>query len=150
MDLKFVAYSIYLIISVLLTVWVGRTLFRNGQIFLDEALGNETLARSVNHLLVVGFYLLNLGYVTIGLKINSVIDTPSVAFEALSWKLGLVLLVLGAIHFFNVYVLSRFRRRRLLELGPPPVAPSYRVPVQPSHPQPSHQQPSHQQPSPQP
>jgi hypothetical protein len=131
MDLKVVAYSIYLVISVLLTLWVGRTLFRNGQVFLDEALGNEHLARSVNHLLVVGFYLLNLGYVTIGLKINSAIDTASVAFEALSWKLGLVLLVLGVVHFFNVYVLSRFRRRRLMELAPPPIPPSYRVPANP-------------------
>jgi hypothetical protein len=130
-DLKFIAYSIYLVISIALTIWVGRTLFRNGQVFLDDALGNQQLARSVNQLLVVGFYLLNLGYASIALKINALVDTPSVAFEALSLKLGLVLLVLGAIHFFNVYVLSRFRRRRLLDQLPPPVAPSYRVPPKP-------------------
>jgi hypothetical protein len=55
-------YLAYLLISVALTVWVARTLHRNGRIFLvDSFLGNEPLADSVNHLLVVGFYLINIG-----------------------------------------------------------------------------------------
>ncbi len=112
MDLKLVTYLIYLAISVALTCWVARTLFRNGQVFLDEALRDERLAASVNQLLVVGFYLLNLGYVAVALKIPLAIDTPSAAMENLAWKVGLVLLVLGAMHFFNLYVLSRFRRRQ--------------------------------------
>jgi hypothetical protein len=124
MDLKLGAYLVYLAVSCALTWWVARTLFRNGQVFLDDALGDERLAMSVNHLLVVGFYLLNLGYVAVALKIDSPIDSGSAAMEALAWKLGLVLLVLGTVHFGNVYVLSRFRRRRLLEHAPPPVLPS--------------------------
>ncbi|MFD0430193.1 hypothetical protein ACFQ60_29755 [Streptomyces zhihengii] len=69
MDLTVVAYVIYLLISVALTVWVARTLSRNGKIFLADVLkGNETLADAVNHLLVVGFYLVNLGFVTLYLK----------------------------------------------------------------------------------
>jgi hypothetical protein len=135
-DLKLATYLIYLAVSIALTWWVARTLFRNGQVFLDEALRDERLAASVNHLLVVGFYLLNLGYVAVALKISTSIDTASAAMENLAWKLGLVLLVLGAIHFSNLYVLSRFRRRRLLESAAPPVAPARKVPPPPAPPPP--------------
>jgi p-aminobenzoyl-glutamate transporter AbgT len=127
-DLKLVTYLVYLAVSITLTWWVGRTLFRNGQVFLDEALRDERLAASVNHLLVVGFYLLNLGYVAVALKITTQIDSANAAMESLAWKVGFVLLVLGAIHFFNLYVLSRFRRRKLLESVPPPVPPTRQMP----------------------
>src|SRR5690349_14833526 len=63
------SYLAYLAISIALTVWVARTLHKNGRIFLVETfLGNEALADSVNHLLVVGFYLVNIGFVTLALK----------------------------------------------------------------------------------
>jgi hypothetical protein len=121
-------YLLYLLLSIALTAWVARTLFRNGQVFLDDALGSERLARSVNHLLVVGFYLLNLGYATVAIRVSNEVSSPSSAIETLSVKIGLVLLVLGGVHFANLYVLSRFRRRRLLETAPPPVAPSQVLP----------------------
>ncbi len=59
-------YLSYLLISIALTVWVAKTLHQNGRIFLvDSFLGNEALADSINHLLFVGFYLVNLGFVTL-------------------------------------------------------------------------------------
>ncbi|MDG6101607.1 hypothetical protein [Dactylosporangium aurantiacum] len=129
MDLKLGTYLIYLAVSILLTVWVARTLLKNGQVFLDDAFADERLAKSVNHLLVVGFYLLNLGYVAVALKIGQSLPDGSSAMEALAWKLGLVLLVLGGLHFFNLYVLSRFRRRRMLDQLPPPVPPARMIPA---------------------
>ncbi|MEU0554854.1 hypothetical protein [Dactylosporangium sp. NPDC006015] len=129
MDLKLGTYLIYLAVSIVLTVWVARTLLKNGQVFLDDALTDERLAKSVNHLLVVGFYLLNLGYVAVALKIGQRLPDGSSAMEALAWKLGLVLLVLGGLHFFNLFVLSRFRRRRMLDQLPPPVPPTRMMPA---------------------
>ncbi|GAA1528235.1 hypothetical protein GCM10009827_051800 [Dactylosporangium maewongense] len=129
MDLKLGTYLIYLAVSIVLTVWVARTLLKNGQVFLDDALTDERLAKSVNHLLVVGFYLLNLGYVAVALKIGQRLPDGSSAMEALAWKLGLVLLVLGGLHFFNLFVLSRFRRRRILDQLPPPVPPTRMMPA---------------------
>ena len=107
-----ITYAAYLVISVFLTVWVARTLHKNGRVFLIEVFnGDEALADSVNHLLVVGFYLINLGYVTLALKIGDVIDTPQQGIEALSYKVGLVLLVLGGMHFFNLLIFQRIHRR---------------------------------------
>src|SRR5579885_1971832 len=98
-------YLAYLGISVCLTVWVARTLHKNGRIFLvDSFLGNEALADSVNHLLVVGFYLINIGYVTLALRASASATNAQEALEQLSTKIGTVLLVLGAMHFFNLAV----------------------------------------------
>lgn len=104
-------YVIYLVISLVLTVWVARTLFRNGRVFLVDAMrGNAQLADSVNHLLVVGFYLINVGYVSLMLKYGTYPRTVAQVFEHTSTKVGTVLLVLGAMHFLNLYVFSRMRR----------------------------------------
>ena len=106
-----VTYLLYLAISICLTIWVARTLFKNGRIFLIDVFhGDDALADSVNHLLVVGFYLINFGYVTLALKLGYHVETAQEGIEALSWKVGLVLLVLGAMHFFNLLVFTRIRR----------------------------------------
>src|SRR5262245_56168217 len=110
---KVAMYVVYLLISIGLTIWVGRTLFRNGKVFLEDAFGDERLAGSVNHLLVVGFYLLNLGFVSVAMRDGTPISDTADAIEALSLKLGLVLLVLGAVHLFNVFALGRYRRNRM-------------------------------------
>ena len=120
-----VTYAVYLLISVNLTIWVARTLHKRGAIFLVEAFhGNQELASSVNHLLVVGFYLINIGFVSLALKSEAQIATTRAAIEMLSDKLGWVLLILGGMHFFNLFVFSRIRSRgRQAVPPPPPVAP---------------------------
>ncbi|WP_328968890.1 hypothetical protein [Streptomyces sp. NBC_00239] len=125
MDLTVVAYVIYLLISVGLTIWVARTLTSNGRIFISDVLqGNEKLADAVNHLLVVGFYLVNLGFVTLYLRAADSVEDARGLFEALSVKLGVVLLVLGFMHLANVWVLNKIRRRGVMEReNTPPVAP---------------------------
>lgn len=120
-----IAYALYLPISVALTIWVARTLSQNGLIFLVDAFhGNEELARSVNHLLVVGFYLINIGYVALALSSGVKPRTPVEGVEFLSTKIGWVLVVLGLMHFFNMYVFNRMRRRAVQRHEPPPIAPS--------------------------
>lgn len=124
------SYLAYVAISVTLTIWVARTLHKNGRIFLVDAFhGNEALADSVNHLLVVGFYLINIGYVTLALKTAQKPFDVETAIELLSTKIGLVLLVLGGMHFMNMIVFSRLRRRAMREVAPPPVPPQARIPV---------------------
>jgi len=129
------SYLGYLVLSLGLTAWVARTLSKNGRVFLvDSFLGNTELADSVNHLLVVGFYLINIGYVSLALKYgDKPTDLPG-AIEALSTKVGLVLIVLGVMHFFNLYVFTRMRRRGLLRSQKPPVLPdAYIEPVGGAH-----------------
>src|SRR5436189_4341492 len=107
---------VYLAISIALTVWVARTLHRNGRVFLLDCFhGNSELADSVNHLLVVGFYLINVGFVAMALRFGVLAGDVKEALESLSTKVGLVLLVLGFMHFFNLAVFTTCRRRALHE-----------------------------------
>jgi hypothetical protein len=115
---------VYLAISIALTIWVAHTLHKNGRIFLVDVFhGNDALADSVNHLLVVGFYLINLGYVSLALKLGYAINNTQEGIEALSVKIGMVLIVLGGMHFFNLFVFSRMRKRTNKQQDHPPVGP---------------------------
>jgi hypothetical protein len=122
-----VTYLAYLFLSIALTAWVARTLHKRGAIFLIDAFhGNAQLADSINHLLVVGFYLINIGFVSLALKTPAVISNSRSAIELLSDKMGMVLLILGGMHFFNLYVFSRIRRGSEPARRPmaPPVMPN--------------------------
>lgn len=113
-------YSAYLAISLAVTIWVARTLHRSGRTFLVDAFhGNTELADSVNRLLVVGFYLINIGYVTRALRTSDEVTTARAAIEMVSDKVGLVLVVLGAMHFLNLYVFNRLRKRAEADVRPP-------------------------------
>jgi hypothetical protein len=125
-----ITYLLYLAISVTITVWVARTLHTNGRVFLVDAFhGNEPLADSINHLLLVGFYLVNIGYVSLALRSGDRAANLQELLEVLSTKVGVVMLVLGGMHFFNLYVFSRMRKRALLHGVPPPLPPSDQLPV---------------------
>jgi hypothetical protein len=107
-----ITYVTYLLISLMITIWVAHTLSVNGYLFLVDGFnGDEALARSVNHLLVVGFYLINMGYVTLALRFGDRPTNLPESIEILSTKIGLVLLVLGFMHFFNIKVINTFRDR---------------------------------------
>jgi predicted MFS family arabinose efflux permease len=127
MNLVVTTYFVYLVISVLLTVWVARTLHKGGRVFLVDVFQREDLADSVNHLLVVGFYLVNLGFIAMFLKYGDKPTDLREAIEFLASKVGIVLLVLGAMHFFNIFIFSRMRARAMLYGAPPPVSPDGHV-----------------------
>ncbi|MEJ6728172.1 MAG: hypothetical protein QNK83_03265 [Akkermansiaceae bacterium] len=117
-----IACSLYLAIAIPVTIWVAKTLHKNRRVFLVDTFGgNSEMADSVNHLLVVGFYLVNIGFVSLFLKIDSKVQEVTGIFEALSTKLGIVLLVLGAMHFMNLFIFSKLREtpRKI----PPPLTP---------------------------
>jgi hypothetical protein len=119
---------VYLAVSLAVTIWVARTLYKNGRVFLVHAFqGNTDLADSINHLLVVGFYLINLGYVTLALRTSYAADTPRQAIELFSDKIGTILVVLGVMHFLNLYVFNRLRRRGQEYMDPPPLPPDTRI-----------------------
>jgi hypothetical protein len=126
-----VCYFAYLAVSLAVTIWVAQTLRHNGRSFLIDAFhGNRELADSVNHLLVVGFYLINVGYVTLALHTAADVATVRSAIELVCDKLGLVLIVLGVMHFLNLYVFNRLRRSGQADLRPP-FPPDGQISIQP-------------------
>jgi hypothetical protein len=107
-----VTYVVYLLISVALTVFVGSALSRSGRIFLLDVFGGQVApAQAASRLVVVGFYLLNLGFVTLTMRMSGEIGGARQVIQVLSVKIGEVLLVLGGLYVANIGFLTRLRRR---------------------------------------
>ncbi len=116
MNYIIITYSCYLIITIILTIWVARTMFKNGKVFLIDIFhGNKELADSVNNLLLVGFYLINLGYAVYTLQVTGSINNVQQVIEELSIKVGLIILILGGMHFFNLYIFFSLRKKAVHE-----------------------------------
>jgi len=112
MEFKVITYIVYIVISLILTFWVGGTLHKYGRTFLlDIFKQNELLTDSINKLLLIGFYLLNFGYILYALYSHRVIESTTQMIELLSTKIGGIVIVLGVIHIFNILVLLRVRRK---------------------------------------
>lgn len=124
MDIYASTYGSYLTISITMTIWVARTLSKNGALFLIDVFdGNKQLADAVNHLLVVGFYLINFGYISLMLKMGYDVNSLRQVVEALSSKVGLVLVVLGFMHFMNLAIFTAIRKKSSGDQTVPPVQP---------------------------
>jgi hypothetical protein len=121
-------YGVYAAVAVGLTAWLARTLFRSGTAFLHDVFEDRpALADALNRLLVVGFYMLNLGYALFILRAGRGLQ----AFEAVQFlvnRLAILLGTLGLIHFVNVFVFWRIRAHREQRHFPPPVAPQMVIP----------------------
>ena len=128
-------YAAYVAVAVGLTTWLARTLFRNGTAFLHDVFEDRpALADALNRLLVVGFYMLNMGYAFYVLRSGRGLDAFS-AVQFLVNKLAILLLTLAGLHFVNVFVFWQIRSHREQRLLPPPVAPQAHLPVAPPMPQ---------------
>ncbi len=107
-----IAYMIYIVLSIGITIWVAQTLFKNGRIFVIDAFaGNEQMADAVNHLLLVGFYLVNVGFVALFMRFGTKPENVTQVFEFIATKVGIVLFFLGIAHFFNIFNFSRIRKK---------------------------------------
>lgn len=105
-----IVYAAYATISVLLTIFLARTLSVNGRIFLEKVFASDPqFGDAVNRLLVVGFYLVNFGYACLHL-VGGDAHSARTAIEILAEKLGWLLLALAAMHFLNLWIFNRIRR----------------------------------------
>lgn len=113
-------YITYLTLTVTITIFVATTLFRNGKLFLVDIFhGNKELAQAVNNLLLVGFYLINLGYAVYTMRIVGNVDTARDMAEILSKRIGAIILILGAMHFGNMYIFFKLRKRAIADRNDP-------------------------------
>jgi hypothetical protein len=106
MNYNIISYGIYLLITIYVVVVVGGLIHKNGRPFLINVFHqNISLADSVNNLLLIGYYLFNIGYCIISLKIWKEIGSLQEVTETLSYKIGMIVFILGLMHLFNVLML---------------------------------------------
>jgi len=105
-------YPLYFGLSIAMKIWVARTLSKNGEVFLVKCFGqDDVLAKSTNHLLVVGFYLINIGFIAVRMGGWNADQAINETIPYVGSKIGLTALVLGAMHFFNMFMIASFGRK---------------------------------------
>lgn len=114
--INLITYLIYLAISLTATWHLGQRLNQSGLVFLTHHLnGEQSLARAINSLLLIGFYLINIGYILLVININGLhvvgseqaIDLNN-QIQFLARNIGLVVLMLGGMHMLLLYVLAHW------------------------------------------
>jgi len=109
------AYIVYLFFTYLITIRVGWRFYKSGEVYILHLLSNdERLTRFINRLLLVGYYLLNLGYVALMLQRWEKVDSLLMLFLTVAEKTAQILLLLGIMHFVNMAALFWFSRHQHL------------------------------------
>jgi hypothetical protein len=100
------AYIIYLVITYLITAWVGKILYKNGRHYILAVLKNdEQLTDIINKILLVGYYLMNLGYATIMLSFWKTISSFAELIASVGTMTGKIVLSLAVMHYINMYAI---------------------------------------------
>lgn len=94
MGLDLITFILYLFIAGNTTVFVGRTLYSNGEVFLEIIFASlPKLVKPLNNILLIGFYLINLGFVLAFFSWKPPNLSWMECFEFLVNSLGIVYLV---------------------------------------------------------
>ena len=111
MNFNVIGYSIYIAMIIYITFFIGKKFHSNGRVFLHEILIDHSICEAVNNILLVAYYLLNIGNAIIMIKTWPQIESTSVLIEVMSMNLGQVILLLAGIHYVNITLLLIGRKR---------------------------------------
>ncbi len=111
-------YTIYLVISLTVTVLVGKHLHKHGYFLILDLFKNEQFTKAVNNFLLIGYYLINLGYVALTIQSIGAVNSFDSGLERLAEKIGFILLVLGFMHLANILGLKLIstKRERIIKM----------------------------------
>lgn len=112
MNLNILAYCVYGLVSIIITVFVGKAFHKNGYFYVISIFVEEQIATAINNLLLIGYYLLNIGFVIYKISDWRKITNTIELVENLSFSLALIFILLGLMNLVNIAVLSFFRKRK--------------------------------------
>lgn len=113
MSFNIIAYSIYLLVTVYVTVVVGYGFHKHGHyLILDLFNGNEPATKAINNMLLVGYYLVNIGYLALSITTWPTLvnwaDTIGLLFD----RVSIILILLGLLHVNNIVWLHILSKRK--------------------------------------
>lgn len=108
-----VAYLFYLFLSVFTVVGVGRSLHRQGKIYLFGECPDDKLSTSTNNFLYIGYCLLNTGFALFFLGTGKPLASLTESIEFVAASQGIIFLTLGLLHFLNILLAPKIVRALL-------------------------------------
>ena len=109
MDFNLIGYAIYLTVTAVIILRVGNICYRNGNIFVGELVpGHEDLCKRVNQILLLGYYLLNIGYCAITLVQWDTIETVAALVETIALKSAIIICIISVLHYCNIFIITNY------------------------------------------
>lgn len=116
MNLNLVSYLFFFPTMVALAIWVARTAHRNGEVWLMEIFqGDGRLVRAINDTLLIGCYVVNIGYIALVISRWGEIESLAQMLALLSERFALIVFTLAFLHYMNISVLlvwARYHRQQ--------------------------------------
>lgn len=107
MSLNLIGYGIFLILMAFIIVVVGKICYRNGNIFVAELIpGHLALCQQINKSLLIGYYLVNIGYCAVTLSFWSSITSWPMLVEVIALKMAAIIIILSVLHYINIFFLT--------------------------------------------
>lgn len=106
MNSNIIAYIIYIILTVFIIYHVGRMFHRNGRIFILQLHRGDTgTTDTINNILLVAYYLFNMGYAFLRLRLWERVSSPAQLIASVSNHIGVLILILAVTHYFNMLLI---------------------------------------------
>lgn len=119
MNLNLLAYILFFPAMMGLAVGVAQTCHRHGRPWMMGLFDdNDVLVDALNNILLVGCYLVNLGYIALVMAGWEDVSTTEQLLGSLGQHMATIILVLGGLHYQNIAVLliwSHIKHRRTLK-----------------------------------
>ena len=108
MNLNIQAYVIYGSFTIYTIWYLGKILHQNGRHYILMIFDDESWGDFINNSLLMGYYLLNIGWVFITINNWQTIKNTTQLLEVIGYKFGSILLILGVMHWFNIMALYAY------------------------------------------
>ena len=112
MNLNIIGYLIYLSLTSVIIIKVGKLCYDNGNLFVSQLIPNhEELCHQINKMLLIGYYLLNLGYCARTIISWEKIQSIKQLIEIISTKSAIIILTIGFMHYINIFLLTKYIKK---------------------------------------
>ena len=102
MTFNVISYLIYLVIIILVIIRVGHLCYENGIIYSKHFNVDKQIGETINKILLIGYYFINIGYAVITISSWEIVTTLAKIFESVTSHLGYIILPLAVLHYFNL------------------------------------------------
>jgi len=107
-------YCIYTPIILFITIRVGWLFYKNGAVFLQKIFDNHSITKTINKLLLTGYYLVNIGYSVIMISFWEVVESVDGVVHSITTRTGIIMLFLAVLHYNNIIILKYIATKKIL------------------------------------
>ena len=109
MNLNIIAYLIYFSITAIIIVKVGKICYKNGNIYVADLIPNHAdICQKINQILLLAYYLLNIGYSAMTLISWQKITSSTQLIETICTKTAVIIFIISILHYFNILIITKY------------------------------------------